>query len=81
MGAVKVDFTIPKELEERLRKSVEAGQRSIFVAAAIRDRLEAIERQRLEAELEAGYQEMSEEHRRLVRAAQDAQSMVALRDR
>jgi len=81
MSAVKVGFTIPRELEERLRRSVEARQRSQFVAGAIRDKLEAVERQRLEAELEAGYQEMAEEHRRIVLAALDAQSTVALRGR
>ena len=81
MSAVKVDFTIPRELEERLRRLVEAGQRSMFVAIAIREKLELLERQRLESELEKGYKEMAEEHSRIVQVAHQDQSRVALRGR
>lgn len=55
MSAVKVDFTIPSDLDERLRQSVEAGKRSNFVADAIREKLAALEREKVRAELREGY--------------------------
>ncbi len=78
MGAVKVDFTIPKELDKRLRQAVGGGQRSTFVANAISEKLEALERQRMELELERGYKEMASEHDRIVELAFDTQAKVVL---
>ncbi len=81
MSAIKVDFTIPREVDERLRLQVEAGQRSAFVAAAIRERLEALERERMEQLLEKGYKEMASEHLKMAREAFETQALVALRGR
>lgn len=53
----------------------------MFVAIAIREKLELLERQRLESELEKGYKEMAEEHSRIVQVAHQDQSRVALRGR
>ncbi len=61
MSAVKVDFTIPQELEEKLRQTIEARQRSRFVAQAIREKLLALERERIKAELKEGYLATREE--------------------
>lgn len=55
MGAVKVDFTIPRDVDKKLRQAVEAGQRSTFVANAIREKLEELHRQRIRAALREGY--------------------------
>ena len=55
MSAVKVDFTIPKQLQERLKRAIQPRQRSAFVAAAIAEKLNALERARLNAELREGY--------------------------
>ncbi len=61
MSAVKVDFTIPKELDEKLRQTVEPGQRSSFVAQAIRERLAVLERERIVVALREGYLATREE--------------------
>ena len=50
-----MDFTIPRDLRERLEHAVEPGQRSAFVAVAIREKLNAVERERIRAILREGY--------------------------
>lgn len=79
MVAVKLDVSVPSEIRDRLKRVAPAGKRSTFVAEAIREKLEAIERERFEAKLEAGYREMAEEHARLAAAAFADQSTVATR--
>jgi metal-responsive CopG/Arc/MetJ family transcriptional regulator len=61
MSAVKVDFTIPKDLDEKLRQTVKPRQRSSFVAQAIRERLAVLERERIVAALREGYLATHEE--------------------
>ena len=61
--AVRVNFTLPEEVLESLKSNVKERERSSFVAAALRERLANLERERLEAELIEGYQATAEEAR------------------
>ena len=61
--AVRVNFTLPEEVLESLKSNVKERQRSSFVAAALREKLVSLERERLEAELIEGYQACAEESR------------------
>lgn len=54
-GAVKADFTIPMAILQRLKRIIQSQRRSAFVAEAIAEKLDAIERARLKAELREGY--------------------------
>ena len=65
MSAVKVDFTIPRELQQRLKRAIQPRQRSAFVAAAIAEKLHAVERARLNAELREGYLATRDENARI----------------
>ena len=61
MNAVKVDFTIPREVRDRLWRQVDAGRRSSFVAAAIREKLTRLEQENVRSALREGYAATREE--------------------
>lgn len=60
---VKMTFTIPEDLANRLRDQVAKSQRSAFVAHSLLEKLRDLERERLEQELIEGYIETREEDR------------------
>lgn len=63
--ATRINFTLPADLIESLKANVRERERSSFVADALREKLAEIERERLKAELIAGYKAMAEEGRRI----------------
>ena len=60
---VKMTFTIPEEISDRLKEQVIQSKRSAFVANALKEKLQDLERERLEQELIEGYIETREEDR------------------
>lgn len=61
MSTVRVNFTLPEEVSQRLRQSVLERTRSAFVAEAIKVRLDQLERQQFKQLLVEGYQARREE--------------------
>jgi len=59
--AIKVNFTLPEDVLTRLKDNVGDGERSAFVAAALRTKLAQLEAEKLEAELIEGYQATAKE--------------------
>ncbi len=60
-NSVKVNFTLPEELNEMLKAQISDRKRSAFVAEAIRERLKRIEQEKLRDLLIEGYQARREE--------------------
>ena len=63
--ATRVNFTLPEDVIRTLKSNVRERERSSFVAAALREKLAKLERDRLEAELIEGYQATAEEDREI----------------
>ncbi|MFQ5874207.1 MAG: hypothetical protein ACE5JL_10455 [Dehalococcoidia bacterium] len=67
MNTLKLNFTIPKDVDDKLRELVGKRQRSAFVAEAVREKLKEIEREKLERALTEAYIERREEDMELYR--------------
>ena len=61
MKTLRVNFTIPEDIDAMLRTHVGARQRSAFVAEALRGKLHQLEQERLEQILAEGYLARSQE--------------------
>lgn len=55
MRSARVNYTIPKELHEKLNSLVKFRERSSFVAKAIEDKLKLQEKEELKKQLAEGY--------------------------
>ena len=64
MATIKMNFTIPEEVAEKLFSHVPEGQRSAFVANSISEKIDAVEAEKLHQDLVEGY---------TVRAAEDGE--------
>lgn len=56
MKTLKLNFTVPEDVAEALKARVSKRKRSEFVAAAVRDKLNDLEREQLRKLLTEGYQ-------------------------
>ncbi len=56
MKTIKLKFTIPEDVAERLQSYVRKGRQSAFVAAAVAEKLKRLEDAQLRQELIEGYQ-------------------------
>jgi Arc/MetJ-type ribon-helix-helix transcriptional regulator len=56
MKTIKLKFTIPEDVAERLQSLVSKGRQSAFVAAAVAEKLKRLEEEQLRQELIEGYQ-------------------------
>ncbi len=61
MRSLKVNFTVPQDVAEHLKKRISKRGRSAFVSEAIREKLRELERQELCQALEEGYSARQEE--------------------
>ena len=61
MKKVRVNFTIPEEVIKSLNNSVEKRKRSAFVALAVSEKLNKIDKEELIKNLVEGYQVSAEE--------------------
>lgn len=61
MKTIKVNFTIPEDVANKLRELVDNRKRSAFVTEAVGEKLKEIEQERLQAALTAAYIERREE--------------------
>jgi len=55
MAAIKMNFTIPEVVVERLLSQVPKGQRSAFVTNSINEKIDALEAEKLHQEMVEGY--------------------------
>jgi len=54
-GPVRLNITLPENLVQELERAAGPRKKSLFIAQAVRERLERLEKQVLEKELERGY--------------------------
>ncbi|MCL4458799.1 MAG: hypothetical protein M1136_04295 [Chloroflexi bacterium] len=62
MKTLKLNFTVPEDVAEALKARVSKRKRSAFVAAAVLDKLQELEREQLRQALMEGYQARREEN-------------------
>jgi len=55
MATTKMNFTLPKDVVERLLSQVPEGQRSAFVTNSINEKINAIEAEKLHQDMVEGY--------------------------
>jgi len=67
MGVTRMNITIPKELAEQIGKLTPPRKRSQFVAEALRQKVQEIQRERIEKALEEGYKTRKEESQSMAR--------------
>jgi len=58
---VRLNITLPKEVAESLNSMTEPRKRSRFISAAIVERIERRQREKLEKDLEEGYRTTGQE--------------------
>jgi len=58
---VRLNITLPKEVAESLNSITEPRKRSRFISAAIVERIERRQREKLEKDLEEGYRTTGQE--------------------
>jgi len=56
MRTLKLNFTVPEDIAEALKSRVSRRKRSAFVAAAVAEKLEELEKEQLRQSLIEGYQ-------------------------
>jgi hypothetical protein len=61
MKTLKLNFTVPEDIAESLKARVSKRKRSAFVAAALQEKLKALEDEQLRQELIEGYKALSHE--------------------
>ena len=67
MKTLKMNFTIPEDVAQKLRDTIGDRKRSGFVAEALREKLGRIEEEKLKQELIEAYKERYEEDMKLDR--------------
>jgi metal-responsive CopG/Arc/MetJ family transcriptional regulator len=55
MHTIKVNYTIPEELDKKLRQLIKSRERSSFVTKAITEKLNQLEKEKLRKQLREGY--------------------------
>lgn len=55
MSMVRMNITIPEDLAKQLEKAVGNRKKSLFISEALKERIERIEHEKLQKELEEGY--------------------------
>ncbi len=65
MRAIRLNFTIPEEIAERLREKVAERGRSAFIVEAIKERLDQMEREQFRLFMAEGYCVRREEDREM----------------
>ena len=61
MDTVRLNITLPGELARQLDDLAEHKKKSSFIAESLRDRIEKVQRERLQTLLEEGYKARSQE--------------------
>jgi CopG family transcriptional regulator/antitoxin EndoAI len=59
---VRLNITIPKDLAQALNRLAGPRKRSLFIVEAVKQRIEQQERDKLEKNLEEGYQAVAKEN-------------------
>ena len=59
---VRLNITIPKDLAQALNRLAGPRKRSLFIVEAVKQRIEQQERNKLEKNLEEGYQAVAKEN-------------------
>lgn len=67
MPSVRVNYTIPQELEKELKRLIKARERSAFVTKAIKEKLKELEKEALKKQLTEGYKARAAEGREINR--------------
>ena len=67
MESVRLNITLPKDLARQLESVVGARMRSKFIADAVAERIEALRKEALRAEMTEGYERRKEEGLALTR--------------
>ncbi len=65
MRTIRLNFTIPEEIAERLREKIAERGRSAFIAEAIKERLDEMEREQFRLLMAEGYRVRREEDREM----------------
>ena len=61
MNTVRLNITIPEDVAKQLDSLVEPKKKSQFITAALRNKIEAIQKEQLEILLEEGYKAARQE--------------------
>jgi metal-responsive CopG/Arc/MetJ family transcriptional regulator len=61
MNAVRLNMTLPKDLADKLNSMVKPRQKSYFIAEALRDKIETIQKEKMNKSLEEGYKKRKQE--------------------
>ena len=67
MNTIRLNITLPAELANQLNKLVKSREKSHFIAEALSQKIERIQRERLQIKLEEGYKATKEEGNLLAR--------------
>ena len=67
MNTVRLNITLPKEIEQELDKLVGPRKKSSFIADALKERIEKIKNKKLERLLEEGYKSTEKESRAIAK--------------
>lgn len=65
MPTVRVNYTIPKDLNVKLNRLVKSRERSSFVTKAIDEKLRLLEKEELKKRLAEGYKARAEEDKEI----------------
>ena len=63
MKTLQYNFTVPQDIVEKLKEVVAKRERSAFVSAAIKEKLQRQEKEQLNQELIEGYKAMRRENK------------------
>lgn len=61
MSFTKINISIPLEIDKKLSELIEKGQKSAFIANCVKERLEILEKEKLDNQLREGYLIQSKE--------------------
>jgi metal-responsive CopG/Arc/MetJ family transcriptional regulator len=67
MNTVRLNITLPKEIERELDALVGPRRKSSFIADALKERIEKIKKKKLEKILEEGYKSTEKESRAIAK--------------
>lgn len=65
MHTIKVNYTIPEELDKKLRQLIKSRERSSFVTKAITEKLKKLEKEEINKQLAEGYKTRAAEGREI----------------